>query len=144
MLTLLLALSLQAATAVPEEAAITVAQDARLAAMVKGDAATLEKALAPSLTYHHSSGSAQNKTELLDAVKAGRLRYKAIEVVERKVRRVVAVAIVTGIVRIQAMNNGEVIDTRARFTDVYENDHGHWVQVAWQSTRLPEAPPSPR
>jgi hypothetical protein len=144
MLALLIALTLQAPAPVPDEAAILAAQDARVSAMVKGDAAFLETATAPSLTYHHSSGSAQNKAEFVAAVKAGGLKYKAIDIIERKVRRVVAVAIVTGLVRIQATNNGEVIDTTARFTDVYENDHGRWVQLAWQSTRVPEAAPARR
>jgi hypothetical protein len=140
MLTLLLALSLQASAPVPEEAAIIAAQDARFAAMVKGDVAYLENALAPSLTYHHSSGAAQNKAEFMAAMKGGGLKYKAVEALERKVRRVGAVAIITGVSRLQASNNGEVIDTKARFTDIYENDHGRWVQLAWQSTRIPDAP----
>jgi ketosteroid isomerase-like protein len=144
MLTLLLAFALQAPAPVQDETAIIAAQDARFAAMVKGDAAYLETALAPSLTYHHSSGAAQNKTEFMAAMKAGALKYKALDIVERKVRRVGAIAIITGIFRLQATNNGEVIDTKARFTDVYENDHGHWVQLAWQNTRIPEATASPR
>jgi hypothetical protein len=32
----------------------------------------------------------------------------------------------------------------ARFTDVYENKDGRWVQIAWQNTRIPETPASPR
>jgi len=144
MLTLLFTLALQASATVPDEAAITAAQDARFAAMLKGDTGYLETALAPSLTYHHSTGGAQNKAEFMAAMKGGALKYKAIDVIERRVRRVGAVAIITGIFRLQATNNGEVIDSRARFTDVYENDHGHWVQLAWQNTRIPEAPASPR
>lgn len=144
MLTLLLALSLEAQAPVKDEAQITAAQDARFTAMVKGDAAYLETALDPSLTYHHSSGSAQNKAEFVAAIRAGALKYKALDIVERKVRRIGAIAIITGIFRLQATNNGETIDTKARFTDVYENDHGRWVQLAWQNTRIPEAAPSPR
>ncbi|MBX7183818.1 MAG: nuclear transport factor 2 family protein [Vicinamibacteria bacterium] len=144
MLTLLLALALEAQAPVKDEAQITAAQDARFAAMVKGDAAYLETALDPSLTYHHSTGSAQNKTEFMAAIRAGALKYKALDIVERKVRRIGPIAIITGVFRLQATNNGETIDTKARFTDVYENDHGRWVQLAWQNTRIPEAAPSPR
>jgi hypothetical protein len=144
MLTLLLALALDTQAPVKDEAQITAAQDARFAAMVKGDAAYLETALDPSLTYHHSSGAAQTKAEFMASIKAGALKYKALDVIERKVRRFGSIAVITGIFRLQAMNNGETIDTKARFTDVYENDHGHWVQVAWQNTRIPEAPASPR
>jgi ketosteroid isomerase-like protein len=144
MLTLLLALALDTQAPVKDEAQITAAQDARFAAMVKGDAAYLETALDPSLTYHHSSGAAQTKAEFMASIRAGTLKYKALDVIERKVRRTGSIAIVTGIFRLQATNNGEVIDTRARFTDVYENKDGRWVQLAWQNTRIPEAPATPR
>lgn len=144
MLTLLLAFALQAQAPARDEAAILAAQDARFAAMVKGDASYLETALDPSLTYHHSSGSAQTKAEFMGSIRAGALKYKALDVIERKVRRVGAIAIVTGIFRLQATNNGEIIDSKARFTDVYENKDGRWVQLAWQNTRIPEAPASAR
>ncbi len=144
MLTLLLALALDTQALAKDEAAIAAAQDARFAAMVKGDAAYLEGALDPSLTYHHSTGAAQSRAEFLGAIRAGALKYQAIDVVERRVRRIGSVAIVTGIFRFQALNNGQTIDTRARFTDVYENKDGRWVQIAWQNTRMPEAAASAR
>ena len=142
MLTLLLALALTLNTqaVATDEAPVLAAQDARFAAMVKGDAAYLETALDPSLTYHHSSGSAQTKAEFMGSIRAGALKYKAIDVIERKVRRVGSVAIITGVFRLQATNNGETIDSKARFTDVYENKGGRFVQLAWQNTRIPEAP----
>lgn len=148
MFTLLLALSLSAQSAVPapaasskDEAAVQSAQDARFAAMVKGDVAYLETALDASLTYHHSSGNAQTKEEFVKAIRDGALKYKGIEAVERRVRRIGAVAIITGVVRLQAINNGDVIDSRARFTDIYELKGGKFVELAWQSTRLPAPQP---
>ncbi len=144
MLTLLLALALQAPAASKDDAQAGAAQDARFAAMVKADTAYLETALDPSLTYHHSSGSAQTKAEFLGAIKGGTLKYKSIEAVERKVRRFGSLVVITGIIRLQAFNNGDVVDTRARFTDVYESRDGKLVQVAWQNTRIPEAAATPR
>jgi len=144
MMTLLLALALEIQAPARDEAKVFAAQDARFAAMVKGDAGYLESALDPSLTYHHSTGAAQSKTEFMAAIRAGGLKYKAIDVIERKVRRVGSIAIITGIFRLQATNNGDIIDTKARFTDVYENKDGRWVQLAWQNTRIPEVPASPR
>ena len=144
MLTLLLAFALAPQAPARDEATILAAQDARFAAMVKGDASYLETALDPSLTYHHSSGSAQTRAEFMASIKAGSLKYKALDVIERKVRRVGSIAIITGIFRLQATNNGEIIDSKARFTDVYENKDGRWVQLAWQNTRIPEAPAGAR
>jgi hypothetical protein len=144
MLTLLLSFALDTQALARDEAPIVAAQDARFAAMVKGDAAYLETVLDPSLTYHHSTGAAQSRAEFLAAIREGALKYTAIDMVERRVRRVGSVAIITGIFRFRALNNGQAIDTKARFTDVYENKDGRWVQIAWQNTRIPETPANAR
>ena len=143
LLTLLLALTLDTQAA-KDDARATAAQDARFAAMVKGDAAYLETALDAALTYHHSSGSAQTRAEFLGAIRAGSLKYKSIQTIERKVRRFGSLVVITGIIRVQAFNNGEVVDMKARFTDVYESRDGKLLQVAWQNTRIPEPPATPR
>jgi len=137
LLTLFLALVLYTQAARNDDSAVLAAQDARFAAIVAADVGYLERALDSSLTYHHSTGAAQSKAEFIDAIRAGGLKYKAIDVMERRVRRFGSVAIVTGLIRIQAVNNADTVDIRARFTDAYEMRPGGFVQVAWQNTRIP-------
>lgn len=137
MFTLLLVLSLQAEAPVQGDAAALAAQDARFAAMIKGDAAYLETALDESLTYQHSTGACQSKAEFVDAIRTGALKYKAIDVIERQVRHFGTVVIITGMIRVQAVNASGTLDTRARFTDVYERRKDRLIQVAWQNTRIP-------
>lgn len=137
-LLLLLALAAQPQNAPGVEAKALAAQDARFAAMVKGDGDALDPLLDAGLTYHHSTGAAQTKSEFLGAIRAGALRYRAIDVVERKARSFGATVVITGVMRLQAVNGAEVVDTRARFTDVYSCGGGSCVQVAWQNTRIPE------
>jgi hypothetical protein len=137
MLTLLLALALQASPAAKDDAAAFAAQDARFSAMVKADAAYLETALDPSLTYQHSTGTYQSKADFVAAIRSGALKYKAIEAIERRARHFGSVVIITGIVRVQATNATGSLDIRARFTDVYEKQKDRLVQVAWQNTRIP-------
>lgn len=137
MLSLFLALALGASGDAAADTAAIAAQDARLSAMLRGDAAFLESALDPSLTYQHSTGAYQSKTDFVEAIRKGTLKYQVLEVVERKVRHFGSVAIITGILRVQARGDAGVIDIKARFTDVYEKRDGRLVQVAWQNTRLP-------
>ena len=137
MLTLFLALTLQAGSPAAGDAAALAAQDARFAAMVKGDASYLETALDPSLTYQHSTGAYQSKSEFVEAIRTGALKYKAIDILDRKVRHFGTVVIITGAIRVQAVNSTGSIDTKARFTDVYERQKDRLVQVAWQNTRVP-------
>ncbi|MEO8500388.1 MAG: nuclear transport factor 2 family protein [Vicinamibacteria bacterium] len=143
MLTLLLAFALDAQVVAKDDTQATAAQDARFAAMVKGNADYLDAALDASLTYQHSNGSAQTKAEFLGAIRAGALKYKGLEAIERRVRRFGSVVIITGVIRLQAMSDGEVVDTKARFTDVYESRNGRLIQVAWQTTRIQGPHPGP-
>lgn len=136
-LTLFLAIALAAPTGAPADTAAFTAQDARLAAMIRGDASFLESALDESLTYQHSTGTSQSKTEFIEAIRAGTLKYRLLDIVERKARHFGPVTIITGILRLQAANDAGVIDIKARFTDVYERRDGRLVQVAWQNTRIP-------
>jgi len=137
MLSLLLALTLQAGIIAKADASAIAAQDARFAAMVKGDASYLDAALDHSLTYQHSTGAYQSKTEFVDAIRTGALKYQAIDVLDRRVRHFGSVVIITGAIRVQAVNATGTIDTKARFTDVYERRKDQLVQVAWQNTRVP-------
>ena len=137
MFTLLLATGLQAQPLDKPDSAAMAAQDARFTAMIKGDAAYLETALDASLTYQHSTAAYQSKAEFVEAIRTGALKYKAIEVLERQVRRFGTVVIITGVIRVQALNATGSIDTRARFTDVYELRKDRLIQIAWQNTRVP-------
>ena len=137
MFTLLLVLGLQAEAPATADPVATAAQDARFAAMIKADATYLETALDASLTYQHSTGATQSKTEFVEAIRTGALKYKAIDVLERQVRHFGTVVIITGMIRLQAVNASGTLDTRARFTDVYERRENRLVQVAWQNTRVP-------
>ena len=137
MTTLLLTLLLLAPPPARSDDAALATQDARFATLVAGDVDRLDAILDPSLTYHHSAGVAQTKDELMAAIRSGKLKYKAIEVLERRVRRFGSVVVITGTTRIQVLSNGEAIDTKARFTDVYEDRDGRLRQVAWQNTRIP-------
>jgi Domain of unknown function (DUF4440) len=137
MFALFLALALQGAPAASVDQMAFAAQDARFNAMISANASYLEGALDPSLTYQHSTGTYQSKAEFVEAIRTGALKYKAIEVIERRARPFGSVIIVTGIIRVQAVSAAAVIDTRARFTDVYERRNDRLVQVAWQNTRIP-------
>lgn len=120
-----------------EDPAALAAQDTRFAAMVAADLPRLSEMLDDSLTYHHSNGSVETKAQFLDAIRNGVLRYHTLEVIERRVRRFGEVAIITGVVRLQATNRGETLDVKLRFTDTYARRDARYRLVSWQSTRVP-------
>jgi len=87
----------------------------RFVAMVAVDRPKLERMLADSLRYCHSSGRCETKAEFLASLLSGQMKYRSIE----------------------AQQAGEPLSLRLSFTDVYELRGGIWQMVAWQSTRLP-------
>jgi hypothetical protein len=132
-----------AQSAGPDEAAVLAAQKERLQAMVRSDLDALTRLLPDDLTYTHASGVADTKASLLESIRAGRLKYKAFDPGQPRVRIYGNTAVLTGTatVQVESTTIGPA-PFQILFTDVYVKKDGRWQAVAWQSTR-PPAPPSP-
>ena len=128
----------------PEEAAVLAAQKERLQAMVRSDLDALGRLLPDDLTYTHASGVADTKASLLASIAAGKLKYKAFDPGQPRVRIYDNTAVLTGTatVQVESATIGPA-PFQILFTDVYvRKPDGRWQAVAWQSTR-PPASPSP-
>src|SRR5688572_13298904 len=55
-------------------------------ALVKADVDTLDRLYAADLVYVHSGGNVETKTQFLDRVRQGGLKYQNVELVEPRVR----------------------------------------------------------
>jgi hypothetical protein len=120
------------------ESQIRQVENRRIQAMVKADTGELNQILADDLTYTHSSGQVDSKSQLMESLKSGARKYQAIEPDDVKVRVYGDTAIVTGKAKLKTVSKGQESSFQVRFTDVYAKRNGHWQMVAWQSTRLPE------
>jgi uncharacterized protein (TIGR02246 family) len=121
------------------EQAVLAAQDQRIRLLIAGDLAKLGAAMTDDLTWTHSSAVVETKAEFLDAVKAGKYKYKAMTFDERRVRlHGDSTAIVSGTTRVQVETGGRDLDIRLRFTELYVKDKGAWKMALWQSTRVPD------
>jgi Domain of unknown function (DUF4440) len=112
------------------------ADRARFEAQVKADVATLEKLLAPELTYVHSSGVLDSKDAYIGAIKSGKTKYKSIAPEEVSARTFGDVSIVTGKAAIVLVSDGKDREIIVRYTDVWVKRDGRWQMVSWHSTRL--------
>ncbi len=119
-----------------DERAVSDAEKQRFDAQVKKDYAVLDRVLANDLVYTHSSGNVDGKQAYIQSIRDGKSKYDAIDVQEQKVRVYGNTAIINGVCLIKAMNNGETINTRLRYTDVYVKNGGQWQMAAWQSLRM--------
>jgi ketosteroid isomerase-like protein len=115
---------------------IRAADARRFAAMVQGDLTALEGLLTEDLTYTHSTGQVESRTELLESLRSGRLRYLAATPSESHVRLVGETAIVTGRAELRVSAQGRELTVPVRFTEVWVKSGGAWKLAAWQSTRI--------
>jgi hypothetical protein len=119
------------------ESVVTEIEKQRFAAFVSKDYAYLDKVLADDLFYCHSSGLIDTKTSFIQSMKDGKLIYQEMNVEELKVRIYGKTAVITGVCGAKVLSNGQQLNTRFRFTDVYVKSKGGWQMVTWQSLRLP-------
>jgi ketosteroid isomerase-like protein len=125
----------------PDDIAREIArlEDARYAAMIKGDVEALGALLADDLVYAHSFGDRDSKESYVAKVKSGNITYSEIS---HPIERIIArgdMAIVAGRMIATAMVGGEVRRLNNSCLAVWARREGRWELVAYQPTPLPPA-----
>jgi ketosteroid isomerase-like protein len=116
---------------------ILALEDKRYAAMLAGDAKTLEGLFHDELIYTHSSGVSDTKTSYLDALRSGKVRYRKVNRSGERVRFCGDAALVTGRAVLEAEINGQAQTLNVSFLNVWTRTAAGWKFAGWQSTRLP-------
>jgi Domain of unknown function (DUF6265)/Domain of unknown function (DUF4440) len=118
--------------------AVLAAEDERLNAMVRQDAAVLRRALAEELAYVHMTGEVEDRERFIDSITSGAKRYLAIAPVERRVDFPgPGTAVVQGRARFEVEAGSKRLEFDSRYLAVYGLTNGTWRLRAWQSLRLP-------
>ncbi|WP_028524909.1 nuclear transport factor 2 family protein [Runella limosa] len=119
------------------EIAVATIEKERFAALVSKDYAYLDKVLAEDLYYCHSNGLIDTKASFVQSIKDGKLTYQEMVPEDLKVRVYGKTAVITGMCAAKVLSNGQQLNTRFRFTDVYVKNKAGWQMVSWQSLRMP-------
>ena len=126
-------------TTVAAEADVLAADDGRFGAMVRGDWAALDAALADDLTYVHSTARLESKAEHVQNLRAGKPHYRGIAPRDRQVRVHGDVGVVNGVSAMHVEREGKEQRFTVRYLAVYARAGERWRMIAWQSTRQPDA-----
>lgn len=105
-------------------------------AMVDKDGKTLENLTTQDLTYGHSSGNIENKTQYIDAVLHGSFEFSSIVPEEQKIHISGKTAIVRHIFVAEGTDNGEPADVRIGIMMTYQKQNGKWKLLARQAYKL--------
>jgi hypothetical protein len=118
---------------------ITKLEDARYAAMIKGDVEALDALLADELIYAHSFGDRDTKESYLAKVRSGNITYGDIAHPVESVVVLDNVVIVAGGMSTIATVGGEKRRLNNSCLAVWRKKAGRWGLVAYQPTPLPNA-----
>ncbi len=116
--------------------AITELDCQRQKAMLDGDIDAVEPLLGSTLRYVHASGMDEDRSVYLERLRSGHYQYLDMEPIRRDFRRFGDAVIVNGEMRIHLISNGVEKDFTGRYLQVWVQENGHWMMVAWQTTRL--------
>ena len=124
-------------------AAVTAADDARVAAMLTPNQATLDKVLSDDLRYAHSNGKVDTKASLTASLLGGEAKYLSYKYTERTFRFPAPdVAVMAGRLEVQAKVDGVSMTTGISYLAVWRLEKDGWKFFAWQSCKIQPAPPA--
>ena len=103
-------------------------------AVVKQDAAALERLYASEYLSTDPEGATFNKTQDIANVKTGAFKMTAYKLEDLKVNIYGETAVVTGRNTIKATYQGKDVSGAYRFTDVFVKRSGQWQCVATQGS----------
>ncbi|WP_277189428.1 nuclear transport factor 2 family protein [Caballeronia sp. BR00000012568055] len=110
----------------------------RFRAMVEGDGAALDTLLAENVSYVHTNGKRETKRQFIDAITAGRRRYRQIEIQSQDVVPAGKdTCIVSGRALIEMESKNGALLFPIAYTAVHvQADAGQWQLLALQATRV--------
>jgi uncharacterized protein (TIGR02246 family) len=111
-------------------------ENERAQAIVRSDAATLERIYADDFSTVGTSGEVRNKAQLIADNKSGALKVESQTLGNVNVRVYGDAAIATGMATLKGQDKGRDISGQVRFTRVYVKRNGQWQLVAAHNSRV--------
>ena len=113
---------------------IRVLENTRNEAIVRGDAATLERMTSDDYTFITLRGELRTKAEIVKGFSSGAFKYASREISDLNIRVYGDTAVVTGRSTQKGTENGKDYSGDYRFTRVYVKRNRQWLTVALQAT----------
>ena len=118
------------------EQAVRAAMDQFAKAVLGKDKATLEKLMADSILYSHSSGQLDTKAQFIDNVMKETPKYEGFDYGEQKTLIYGNTAVVRGKVTVKDFQNGQRRTIELNAMQIWLKGSQGWTMIARQSTRL--------
>lgn len=133
---LLLPLFMMGQEGIADEALVQKKVTELYTAMVDRNKDTLEELTAEDLSYGHSSGRIENKSEYVDAVVNGSFDFLSIDAKNQTIAFAGTNAIVRHIFETKALDDGDEVHIEIGALLVFQNQDGDWKLLARQAYKL--------
>lgn len=110
--------------------------DALDKAMISQDKSTLEKSTAEELSYGHSTGLVENKTEFVKNILTGDTKFFQIDHTDQNITMADNIAIVRDICSFKVSKNGSPFVLKIGILMIWKKDGVSWKLLARQGYKL--------
>jgi ketosteroid isomerase-like protein len=121
------------------EAAITRLENERVAALIKGDSAFIERVYADDYVVNGANGLTRNRAQVIADMKSGAQTFESMSHKDVQIRAYGDTAIVTGHTTLKGQFRGQASLSPTTFTRVYAKLGGQWRLVSNASSVYNEA-----
>ncbi|CRL47392.1 nuclear transport factor 2 family protein [Pseudomonas sp. URMO17WK12:I11] len=125
-----------AAAPAPGEREVASAVDHLTQAMLHKNISELKTLTAENLTYGHSSGKVQDKSEFIADIETGKSAFKTLEMQNQTINVSGDVALVRNHFSAQALKGTEVIPTEIENFQIWQKKGGKWLLVGRQAFHI--------
>lgn len=119
-----------------DEKQVAAAVETLTKAMLDGDKSELEAIVSNDLTYGHSSGKIENKTEFVDALVSGRSDFVTINLADQTIQIVGNTALVRHKLTGENKDGGKPGTVNLGVLLVWQKQGGKWKLLARQAFKL--------
>ena len=116
---------------------IDEAAEAFRMALIQADITALDKLTADSLTYGHSSGKIQNKTEFLESLQSGKSDFVTIDISGQHINSYGNTAVIRHTLSATTNDSGNPGTVKLLILLVWKKMHGGWKLITRQAVKPP-------
>jgi hypothetical protein len=120
-----------------EEKAVAAAVEALRKAMIDPDKGTLEKLTRDELSYGHSGGQVQDKSEFVETLTSGKSDFVTIDLSEQTIKIAGHTAIVRHQLSATTNDGGKPGTVKLSILLVWVKQKGDWKLLARQAVKIP-------
>jgi ketosteroid isomerase-like protein len=106
------------------------------AAMISGERSALEAIASDSLSYGHSGGKVENKTEFVEGIASGKSDFVTIDLSEQTVSVMNNIAVVRHVLTATTNDGGKPANVKIKILLVWAKEKGQWKMLARQAVKL--------